>query len=65
MDLGIEIRRPEFDLLSVPCTGDASEQGLLKFVEPIRAAQELRSLYPKLFEIKFTSHNKWQLSVHV
>ncbi|CAI5537563.1 unnamed protein product, partial [Closterium sp. Naga37s-1] len=63
--MGIEMRRREFDLHAAPCAGDASEQGLLKFVEPLRPAKELRDLYAKLFEIKFSSATKWQLSIHV
>ncbi|CAI5969673.1 unnamed protein product [Closterium sp. NIES-64] len=64
-DMAIEMRRADFDLLGAACSGDASEQGLLKFVEPLRSAREVRDLYAKLFEIKFSSTNKWQLSIHV
>ncbi|GJP67468.1 hypothetical protein CLOP_g24288 [Closterium sp. NIES-67] len=63
--MGIEMRRREFDLHAAPCAGDASEQGLLRFVEPLRPAKELRDLYGKIFEVKFSSANKWQLSIHV
>eukprot|EP00897_Mesotaenium_endlicherianum_P000745 jgi/Mesen1/10671/ME000009S10460 len=61
---GYEVTQPGFDVLSLECAGDASEQGLLKFVEPLRSAKEFRASCPKLFEIKFNPHNKWQLSIH-
>merc|ERR1719160_577347 len=55
---------PNFNVLKQPATGDASEQGLLKLVQPLYDALETRAAYPKLFEIKFNSTNKWQLSIH-
>lgn len=64
IDMEAEMQKPGFNLLALNCTGDASEQGLLKFVEPIRSARTVRMVWPKLFEIKFNSLNKWQLSVH-
>ncbi|CAI5989837.1 unnamed protein product [Closterium sp. NIES-65] len=63
--MGIEMRRREFDLHAAPCAGDASEQGLLKLVEALRPAKELRDLYAKLLEINFSSASTWQLSIHV
>ena len=64
MDMEVELQKPGFNLLDMPCSGDASEKGLLKFVEPMRSARSSRLAWPKLFEIKFNSVNKWQLSIH-
>lgn len=64
LDLGAEWQKPDFNLLNMGCTGDASESGLLKMVQAVRDAKSYRAAMPKLFEIKFNSTNKWQLSVH-
>lgn len=64
IDLKAEMMNPNFNVLKQPATGDASEQGLLKLVQPLNDALETRAAYPKLFEIKFNSTNKWQLSIH-
>ena len=64
IDLKAEMMNPNFNVLKQPATGDASEQGLLKLVQPLNDALETRAQYPKLFEIKFNSTNKWQLSIH-
>lgn len=63
-DIRRELANPAFDLLRLDCSGDASEQGLLKFVEPYASARDARAAHPKLFEIKFNAANKWQLSIH-
>ena len=44
--------------------GDASESGLIKFLQPIRDIIEWRNANPKLAEIPFNSTNKFQISVH-
>uniref|UniRef100_A0A8B9NZ97 Sodium/potassium-transporting ATPase subunit alpha n=1 Tax=Apteryx owenii TaxID=8824 RepID=A0A8B9NZ97_APTOW len=45
--------------------GDASETALLKFAEAtVGNVAEQRSRYPKVFEVPFTSANKFQVSVH-
>jgi len=64
LDLKAEMQNPLFNVLKQAATGDASEQGLLKLVQPLNDALETRQQYPKLFEIKFNSTNKWQLSIH-
>jgi sodium/potassium-transporting ATPase subunit alpha len=64
IDLKAEMNNPNFNILKQPATGDASEQGLLKLVQPLNDALDTRAAYPKLFEIKFNSTNKWQLSIH-
>ncbi|OUS42873.1 P-type ATPase [Ostreococcus tauri] len=64
IDLKAEMMNPTFNILKQPASGDASEQGLLKLVQPLNDALETRAAYPKLFEIKFNSTNKWQLSIH-
>eukprot|EP00271_Cylindrocystis_brebissonii_P021535 TRINITY_DN7756_c0_g1_i2.p1 TRINITY_DN7756_c0_g1~~TRINITY_DN7756_c0_g1_i2.p1 ORF type:complete len:1167 (+),score=247.04 TRINITY_DN7756_c0_g1_i2:363-3863(+) len=64
MNMDVEMAKPGFNIHALPCAGDASEQGLLKFVEPIRSAKNMRIAWPKLYEIKFNSLNKWQLSIH-
>ncbi|GAQ85006.1 Ca2+ transporting ATPase [Klebsormidium nitens] len=64
IDLDHDMLKPDFNLLALDCSGDASEQGLTKFVEPIRATRDYRDKNPKLFEIKFNSTNKWQVSIH-
>merc|ERR1719223_858575 len=64
IDLKAEMMNPNFNILKQPATGDTSEQGLLKLVQPLNDALDTRAKYPKLFEIKFNSTNKWQLSIH-
>lgn len=64
IDLDHDMLKPDFNLLALDCSGDASEQGLTKFVEPIRATRDYRDQNPKVFEIKFNSTNKWQVSIH-
>jgi sodium/potassium-transporting ATPase subunit alpha len=64
MDLKTEMNNPNFNILKQAATGDASEQGLLKLVQPLNDALETRAACPKIFEIKFNSTNKWQLSIH-
>ena len=64
MDLKAEMNNPNFNILKQAATGDASEQGLLKLVQPLNDALETRAACPKIFEIKFNSTNKWQLSIH-
>jgi sodium/potassium-transporting ATPase subunit alpha len=55
---------PTFNLLGLQATGDASEQGLAKAVQAFRDTKQYRAANPKVFEIKFNSTNKWQLSIH-
>lgn len=64
LDLGESMKDPTFNMLGVGCSGDASESGLLKFIEPLGSATTYREENPKCFEIKFNSTNKWQLSIH-
>mmetsp|Transcript_12653 Transcript_12653/g.39933 ORF Transcript_12653/g.39933 Transcript_12653/m.39933 type:complete len:1028 (-) Transcript_12653:686-3769(-) len=64
VDLDKAMKDPNFNLLSLDCTSDASEAGLAKSMHPIRSVREYRLKCPKLFEIKFNSTNKWQLSIH-
>eukprot|EP01133_Synstelium_polycarpum_P013712 gene13712-16165_t len=44
--------------------GDASESALVRLVHKIEEIQITRANNPKIFEIPFNSHNKWQLSIH-
>lgn len=61
----MESARTNGELLQMPTAGDASESGLLKFAEPIyESVDSIRQQFPKVFEIKFNSTNKWQLSIH-
>eukprot|EP00889_Picochlorum_renovo_P002044 jgi/Picre1/29074/NNA_004467.t1 len=55
---------PDFNLLGLTCTGDASESALINGVQLIRDVSEYHAANPKLHEIKFNSTNKWQLSIH-
>eukprot|EP00854_Cymbomonas_tetramitiformis_P009461 gene9461-11212_t len=55
---------PTFNMLAFDTLGDASESGLLKFVQGVSHVYDLRDQYPMVYEIKFNSTNKWQLSVH-
>eukprot|EP00798_Chlamydomonas_sp_ICE-L_P012784 gene12784-16042_t len=64
IDLAAEISKPDFNLLDLGCTGDASESGLIKMTQLVHDVNTYRAMFPKLFEIKFNSTNKWQLSVH-
>ena len=58
------IRDEGFNVLSQSTTGDASESGLMKWTQCLEDNDTFRERYPKLFEIKFNSTNKWQLSIH-
>ena len=53
-----------FNVLSLATAGDASESGLMKFTQCLEDNETYRERYPKIFEIKFNSTNKWQLSIH-
>lgn len=64
IDVAEGCKKPAFNLLKLNCSGDASESGLLKYMQPISDATAFRAKYPKVFEIKFNSTNKWQLSIH-
>ena len=59
-----KMNAPDFNLLMCPTAGDASESGILKMCQAQEDALEYRAKFPKLFEIKFNSTNKWQLSIH-
>jgi sodium/potassium-transporting ATPase subunit alpha len=59
-----EVVKPDFNLLGLECTGDASESGLIKAVQLLRDVDGYHRANPKLHEIKFNSTNKWQLSIH-
>lgn len=64
LNLEKEKENPDFNMLSLVCTGDASESGLIKCVELLRSVEEYNAANPKIHEIKFNSTNKWQLSIH-
>mmetsp|Transcript_18105 Transcript_18105/g.45586 ORF Transcript_18105/g.45586 Transcript_18105/m.45586 type:complete len:1179 (-) Transcript_18105:1049-4585(-) len=64
LDLAVEMEREDFNLLNLQCTGDASESGLIKMCQAVADVKRYREKFPKLFEIKFNSTNKWQLSIH-
>ncbi|KAI8105250.1 hypothetical protein M9435_000418 [Picochlorum sp. BPE23] len=64
LNLAEEVQAPDFNLLGLTCTGDASESALIKCVQLIRDVSEYHAANPKLHEIKFNSTNKWQLSIH-
>ena len=64
LDLPAEMEKESFNLLGLQCTSDASEAGMVKFVNCIRDVEEYRAACPKKFEIKFNSTNKWALSIH-
>ena len=64
LDLAAEMENEDFNLLGLQCTSDASEAGMVKFVNCIRDVEEYRAACPKKFEIKFNSTNKWALSIH-
>jgi len=58
------MKDPTFNLLGLSCTGDASEVGITKCMECLEDVQVYRGRYPEVFQIKFNSTNKWQLSIH-
>eukprot|EP00951_Prasinocladus_malaysianus_P022314 scaffold186521_cov43-Prasinocladus_malaysianus.AAC.1 len=64
LNLQAELGKPDFNLLSLNCTGDASESGLIKFTQMIDDYAVKRKACEKIFEIKFNSTNKWQMSIH-
>jgi hypothetical protein len=47
-----EKESPDFNLLGLNCTGDASESGLIKCVELLRSVEGYNQANPKLHEIK-------------
>ncbi|KAL3101947.1 hypothetical protein niasHS_003356 [Heterodera schachtii] len=72
MRISILCNRAEFKpaqthipVLRRECTGDPSEQALLRFTElMIGDIPNIRKRNPKLLEIPFNSTNKFQLSIH-
>ncbi|KAG2500240.1 hypothetical protein HYH03_001818 [Edaphochlamys debaryana] len=64
LDIEKEAHSPEFNLLGLATTGDASESGLIKSVQLLGDVKKYRQQYPKLFEIKFNSTNKYQIGIH-
>uniref|UniRef100_A0A7S1X1T7 Cation-transporting P-type ATPase N-terminal domain-containing protein n=2 Tax=Eukaryota TaxID=2759 RepID=A0A7S1X1T7_9CHLO len=64
LDLKAELNKPDFNLLQLDCTGDASESGLIKFTQMVEDYAAKRKVCSKIFEIKFNSTNKWQMSIH-
>jgi sodium/potassium-transporting ATPase subunit alpha len=64
LDLIKDVESPDFNLLGLQCTGDASESALIKCVQLLRDVEDYHKANPKLHEIKFNSTNKWQLSIH-
>ncbi|GLI63034.1 hypothetical protein VaNZ11_005895 [Volvox africanus] len=64
LDLEKEVLDREFNLLNLQTTGDASESGLIKAVQMLRDVKKYRAEYPKLFEVKFNSTNKYQIGIH-
>lgn len=64
IDLPKAMETESFNLLALDTTGDASESGLLKLVQILNDVRSTRQSRSKLFEIKFNSTNKWQLSIH-
>ncbi|GAB4819471.1 hypothetical protein N2152v2_006517 [Parachlorella kessleri] len=64
INLAKALEDPDFNMLDLNCTGDASESGLIKCVEMLRDVTDYHEANPKLHEIKFNSTNKWQLSIH-
>jgi len=58
------MKDPKFNMLGLSCTGDASEVGITKCMECLEDVEVYRERYPEVFQIKFNSTNKWQLSIH-
>jgi sodium/potassium-transporting ATPase subunit alpha len=53
----------ERPILKRKANGDASEQAIIKFVEPLSEVKAFRAANPLLYEIPFNSTNKWYLSI--
>lgn len=53
----------EMEVVQWECTGDASENAMIKFVQDKRDIMEWRAAAPKLNEIPFNSKNKFQVTV--
>ncbi|KAL0491254.1 sodium/potassium-transporting ATPase subunit alpha [Acrasis kona] len=53
----------EKPILRRKANGDASEQAIIKFVEPLSTVKAYRASNPLLFDIPFNSTNKWYLSI--
>lgn len=64
IDVATMTKDESFNVLSLKTAGDASESGLMKFTQCLEDNDTFRSRYPKIFEIKFNSTNKWQVSIH-
>jgi len=45
-------------------SGNASEQGFLKFIQPLQDVEEFQKQNEKVFAIPFNSRNKYQVHVH-
>lgn len=44
--------------------GDASESALVRMCEKMDPIENIRTAYPRIFEIPFNSQNKWQVTIH-
>lgn len=64
IDIPSSLLKPDFNLLGMNCTSDASEAALIKCTELLRDIEEYRAANPKIFEIKFNSSNKWALTIN-
>jgi len=53
----------EMEVVQWECTGDASENAMIKFVQDKRDIMQYRAAAPKLNEIPFNSKNKFQVTV--
>ena len=58
MDLKAEMNNPNFNILKQAATGDASEQGLLKLVQPLNDALETRAAMLKDFRNQVQLHEQ-------
>ncbi|GMH44219.1 hypothetical protein BSKO_12153 [Bryopsis sp. KO-2023] len=63
-NVGQQMTKPDFNLLGMDCTSDASEAALVKCTQLIRDIEEYREANERLFEIKFNSTNKWALTIN-
>eukprot|EP00599_Poterioochromonas_sp_BG-1_P001869 CAMPEP_0173134210 /NCGR_PEP_ID=MMETSP1105-20130129/1161_1 /TAXON_ID=2985 /ORGANISM="Ochromonas sp., Strain BG-1" /LENGTH=1071 /DNA_ID=CAMNT_0014045975 /DNA_START=23 /DNA_END=3235 /DNA_ORIENTATION=+ len=53
----------EPDVLKKETKGDASESGIIKFVEPLRSIENYRNACKRLVSIPFNSTNKWMATI--
>jgi len=53
----------EIDINIRKTKGDATESGIIKFLESVKLISEVRTIHKKVFNVPFNSTNKWMASI--